>query len=178
MTGGRLRRLPCHLPFLQSLFLFDVQEILIGVYLQLAACRLIASDDRVLMHLQAAAGPHLADTALYDMRHSAGLVVAADLNEDFLSIHNSSDAGAQRICGHLFGIIVKETGVDDPCVACKLPDAGTGCKGSAGLIERDVAVDTDTAQEQVDAAVRSDLSLISRALSFQILCETVQDIST
>ena len=39
-----------------------------------------------------------------------------------------------------------------------------------------MAVDADAAQEQVDAAVRSDLRLIVRALCFQILCKSIQDI--
>ena len=102
--------------------------------------------------------------------------MAADLDDNFLSVHNGSDAGAQRICGHLLRIIVKETGVNDSCVSCELSEAGAGCKGSAGLVESDVAVDADAAQEQVDAAVRSDLRLIVRALCFQILCKSIQDI--
>ena len=102
--------------------------------------------------------------------------MAADQQKNQLGVADSAHTNGQSGLGYLVGVATKKAGVDDQSVLSQGADAGTGYQGGDGLIESDVAVHAGTAQEQIDAAVGSDLVLIALALCFQILSHAVEDV--
>jgi len=156
--------------------LVDFLEVLIGVHLQLTAGSLVASNDSIGVHLQSADSPSVINAALNTVAQSPCLVVAVDNQKNLLGIANSTNANGKCSLGHLVGVIVEETGVHDQSVLGQGANASTGGQRCEGLIECNVAVNAAAAQEQVDAAVRSDLVLIALALSFQILSHTIENV--
>ena len=128
------------------------------------------------MHLERAASPLLAHIALDRLSQSACLIVAVDQDDNFLSVCDSADTYGQSVSRNLLRIIVKESGVDNACVRCQCAKAGAGCKGCERLVESEMSVNTDTAHEEVDAAVGSDFSFVARALCFRVLSEAVKNV--
>ena len=156
--------------------LVDLLEVLVGVHLQLAAGSFITGDDAILMQLQRGNGPCVIHTAFYTVTESSCLVMSADDQQNLLGIADSTNTDGQCGLGHLIGVIVEETGVDDQGILGQRANAGTGGKAGKGLVESDVAIHTGTAQEQVDAAVGSDLVLVALALSLQVSSHAVEDV--
>ena len=77
--------------------------------------------------------------------------------------------------GHLVHIVVEESAVGDDSVGGQRLDTGTGCERRERLVESDVAVGADTAEEEVYATGFLNHALIVGALSLQILGVAVQD---
>ena len=128
------------------------------------------------MGLQRGAGPLLADAALNRGCQRPGLVVAVDQDQHLAGVHHRADAHGQRLRGHLFRVVSEEAAVDDAGVAGQHAHAGAAGQGGEGLVEGQVAVHADAAQEQVDAAQGRDLRLIGRALGLGILGHAVEDV--
>ena len=118
----------------------------------------------------------MVNAALNAVFKCASLVVAADEKENLLGIANCSNTNRKSGLGNLVGIVVKETGVDDQGVLGQSADTGARSQGGEGLVEGDVAVHAAAAQEQINAAVGSDLVLITLALGFQILGHAVENV--
>ena len=99
--------------------------------------------------------------ALNAMAERACLVVSADEEKHLLSVANGTYA--DRKCGlrNLGNITAEETGVYDNGVLGKSADTCSRGKRSKGLVEGDVSVNAATTEEEVDAAVGSNLILVA-----------------
>lgn len=78
--------------------------------------------------------------------------------------------------GDLGDIVVKEAGVGDDGVVGKGLDTSAGVEGRAGLVEGNVTIGTDTAQEELNATDSGDLLLVALALEIQVCCVAVEDV--
>jgi len=91
----------------------------------------------------------------------------------FCDLRNTDGQGQ---VGDLGDIVIEETSVGNDGVVGQGLDTGTGVQGRTGLVEGNVTIGTDTAQEELDAANRGDLLLIALALEIQISCVSVKDV--
>ena len=101
------------------LVLVDFLEVLIGIYLELAAGGFVAGDDAVLVELESADGPGVVNATLYAMAQGACLIVAADEKENLLGITDGAYANRERGLRNLIGIVIEEAGVGDKGVGGK-----------------------------------------------------------
>ena len=127
------------------------------------------------VELETADGPHVVDAFLDAVLEGAGLVVAVDHDHDLLGIHDGADADGEGGLGDLVHVIVEEAAVGDDGVGGEGFLAGAAGEAGAGLVEGDMAVRTDAAHEQVDAAGSEDGLLVVLALGLQVLGIAVED---
>lgn len=78
--------------------------------------------------------------------------------------------------GDLGDIVVKEASVGDNGVVGESLDTGAGVEGGAGLVEGNVTIGTDTAQEELNATDSGDLLLVALALEIQVCCVSIEDV--
>ena len=155
------------------LVFIDFLEILICIHFQLAAGSLVAGNDSVGMKLQCTDGPSVVNAALNAVAKSTSLVVTADQKQYLLGITYGANADRKSSLRYLVWIIVKEARVHDQGILGEGAYAGAGYQGGEGLIECNVSVHAASAQEEVDAAVGSNLILVALALCLQIVSHTV-----
>ena len=128
------------------------------------------------MEVQGGNRPHLVDAAFDAFLQSASLVVAADEKQDFFGIRHRADADGQRLRRNLARVVIEEAGVHDLRVFRQVTDARAGVEGGKGFVEGDVAINAGAAEEQVDAAIRSDLRFVTSAFGFQISRHAVENV--
>ena len=158
------------------LVLIDFLEVLVSIHLQLTAGSLIAGNNAVLVQLQSGDGPGMVHAAFHAVAQSTSLVVTADEQQDLLGIADGADANGQSGLGNLIGIVIEETGIDDEGILGQGTDAGAGSEAGEGFVKGDVTVNAAAAQEQINAAIGSNLIFIALALSFQIFSHTIENV--
>lgn len=166
----------CHVP--EELFAFgflDGLEIPVGIDFQFADGILVADDRTGGMALQAAERAVMGHRAFDGILQGTGLLGAECEDDDLLGTEDGGDAHGKGLLRHLVEVAVKETGVDLAGVLGEGHDTGAGLQGGERLVERDVAVFSDAAEEQVETAGRDDRRLIGRAFRDGIFGIAVQD---
>ena len=162
--------------YLQQLVLLDVLEVLVGADLQFVGSLLVADDDAVGMHLQGADGPHVVDASLDGSLQGTGLQVTVGQDHHLTGVHHGANTYRQGMGGHVLGLATEETAVGDAGVSGEGLHTGTALERTAWLVEGNVTIGADTADEQVDAASLFDHGLILGALLVQVGGVTVQDV--
>ena len=125
--------------------------------------------------LESTDGPSLADGTFDGSLQGARLSVAIDENHHLAGIHHSSHTHGQRRLGHLVHVVIEEARVGDDGIGGERLLARAAGQRRERLVEGDVAVGADAADEQVDAACLGNHFLVVLALSIQVLCITVQN---
>ena len=125
-----------------------------------------------------------------------GLVGARDEDHDLPGVHHSAHADRQRLLRHLLDVVVEEPRVGVDCLLEEEIKRSSwargmigavsdlverlhprpGDQGGAGLVEGDVAVGADAADEELHAARRLDLLLVLCALLLQVGGVAVQQV--
>ena len=90
----------------------------------------------------------------------AGLLGAIGHDDDLLRAQHGGDTDTHRLGRHLLGIIVEEAGINLTGILGQGHDAGAALQRGERLVEGDVAVLADTAEEQVETAGRHDGFLV------------------
>ena len=97
-------------------------------------------------------------------------------NYDFARIHDRLDTDRERFLGDLVDIIVEKAGVGDDGVVSKGLHSCATCERGAWLVEGDVAVWSDTAQEKLNAAHARYFGFVGCCLGGEIRRVAVQDV--
>ena len=128
------------------------------------------------MELQAGQSPHVVDTCLNAALESEGLPGTKDDDDDLAGLENGLDTDGQGHARDLAQVVVEEARVREDGVIGKRLDTSARRQAGARLVECDVPVLTDTAEEEVDATHSLDLGLVLDALGFQIWRVAVQNV--
>lgn len=90
---------------------FNFLKVFDSFFLHVFGSRIIADDEGVLVHLQDAYRPHLADAAFNSLADCLGFVFAVGDNHDFFRVSDGADPDGQRCLGDEVDVIVEKTGV-------------------------------------------------------------------
>ena len=104
------------------------------------------------------------------------LPLARHHNHDLPTIQHRRHTHRQRHVRYLADIALEEPRVRQNGVVCEGLDPRAARERGAGLVERDVPVLADAAQEELDAALRGNLGLVLLALEDEVLGVSVQDV--
>ena len=104
------------------------------------------------------------------------LALASDDDNNLARVQYRLDTDGERHAGHLAHVVPEEARVGEDGVVRERLDARARLEGRTRLVERDVPVLADTAEEELDAAVRGDLGLVGLALEDEVLGVAVQDV--
>lgn len=96
------------------------------------------------------------------------LVRARDDNQHLPRLQHRLHADRQRHLGHLVHVAAEEARVREDSVVREGLDAGAAREGGAGLVEGDVAVRPDAAEEEVYAADGADGGFVGEALGLEV----------
>ena len=102
------------------------------------------------------------------MLQRTGLAVTIHHDQHLLGIQYCSYTHRQRSLRHLVHVVVEETAVGNDSVRRKRLLASTRCKRRSRLVERNMTVRTNAAQEQVDTAKLANHLLVMSTLCRQI----------
>lgn len=116
------------------------------------------------------------NTALDGVRERKSFTLAGDDNDDFTGVKHGGDTHSEGHTRDLADVAVEEAGVREDGVVREGLDAGARRQAGSGLVERDVAVLADAAEEELDAAVRLDLGLVRLARADEVLGVAVEDV--
>jgi len=108
---------------------------------------------------------------------SAHLVCTGDDNKHLASVHHSSNTDSQSELGHLGDIAVKETSIGNDGFVGQGLDTSARGQGRTGLVEGNMTIGTNTAQEELDTTNTGNLSLELLTLFIQIRSITIQNVS-
>ena len=97
-----------------------------------------------------------------------GLVGASDEDHDLPGVHDGAHAHRQRLLGNLVNVAIEKPGVGDDGVLSQRLYSCTRHQRRSWLIEGDVTVRTDAADEQLDAAGLCDQLFVLVALFLQV----------
>lgn len=147
-----------------------------GLDLQFQGGVLVHHDHGVGVKLQAGQRPHVVDALLDAALQGGGLAGAEDDDDDLARLEHGLDADGEGHAGHLGDVVAEEARVGEDGVVGERLDARPRRQAGPGLIEGDVAVLADAAEEQVDAAGRLDLLLVLHALGLEVRRVAVQDV--
>lgn len=156
--------------------LFDRLEVADGFDLEFEGSVTVTDDERVLVQLQRRERPHVVHAAFETFLQRGGLVGACGDDDDFARFHDRLDTDCQGPPGDLVDVVVEEPGVCEDGVVGQGFDASAAAQGRPGLVECDVAVGADSAQEQLDATVASDARLKRRTLGAEVWGVPVEDV--
>ena len=102
--------------------------------------------------------------------------MAVHHDKHLFGVHDSTYTYGEGSLGYFIDIVVEETAVGDDGVGRQLFLTGAAGEGRTRFVEGDMAVRTDTSEEEVDTADIADLLLIPGALCHEIFGIAVQDI--
>ena len=151
-------------------------EVAHGLDAQLERGVVVAHNHGALVQLQRADGPHVAHALLDALGQRVGLVRARDDDDHLARVHDRADADRQRHLRHGALVAAEEARVGLDRVEGQRLDARAAREARAGLVEGDVAVGPDAAEEELDAAVLRDLCLVLVALLLQVRGAAVEDV--
>lgn len=114
--------------------------------------------------------------ALDGLAEGQGLALAGDDDDDLAAVEDGLYADGEGHAGDLGNVVAEESGVGEDGVVGEGLDAGAGGEGGAGLVEGDVAVLTDAAEEELYAAVGFDLGFVGVALADEVFGVAVEDV--
>lgn len=95
------------------------------------------------------------------MFEGACLVVAVYDQQDATSRHDGADAYGKGGFRNEVDIVVEEARVGDDGIVCQRFHASARCQRRTGLVESDMSVGAYAAQEEIDAAVGSNLFFVA-----------------
>ncbi len=144
--------------------------------LELQGGVLVAHDHGMGVQLQAGQSPHVVDARLDAALEGEGLPGAEDDDDDLAGLQDGLDTDGQGHARDLVQVVVEEARVREDGVIGKRLDTGARRQAGAGLVEGDVPVLADAAEEEVDATHGLDLGLVLDALGFQIWRIAVQNV--
>ena len=104
------------------------------------------------------------------------LPLARHHNHDLPTVQHRRDAHRQRHMRHFADIALEEPRVRQNGVVCEGLDPRAARERGAGLVERDVPVLTDAAEEELDAAVFFDLGFVGFAFADEVFGVAVEDV--
>ena len=104
------------------------------------------------------------------------LALAGDDDDDLARVEHGLHADGERHARHLRNIVPEEARVREDRVVRERLDARAALQARARLVERDVPVLADSAEEELDAAVGLDLRLVRVAFGDQVLGVAVEDV--
>lgn len=159
---------------------------------------LVADEQRARVHLEGGHRPHVVDTFLDRLGQSERLVGAGDeddhlftgekwtlrnlfqvvrLSLPYLSgVHDGAHAHGECLLWHLAVVVAEEASIRIDRVHRQRLQSGARGKARAGLVEGNVPVGTDAADEQLDATGLLDLRLVRGALRLQVWCIAIEDV--
>ena len=103
------------------------------------------------------------------------LALAGDDDDDLARVEDGGDADGEGHAGDGGDVVVEEAGVGEDGVVREGLDARARGEGRAGLVERDVPVLADAAEEELDAAVFFDLGFVGFAFADEVFGVGVED---
>lgn len=119
---------------------------------------------------------HEAARRTYRMAQRQRFPLARHDRHDLPAVQHRRDAHRQCHPGHLGDIVPKEPGVREDGVVRERLDARARGERRPGLVERDVAVLADPAEEELDPAVRDDLGFVCFAFPDEVFGVPVEDV--
>jgi hypothetical protein len=133
-----------------------------GLDLQLEGCILVYHNHGMRVQLQARERPHVVDALLNAPLQSKRLALTEDDDNNLPGFKNSLDTHSQGHLRDLVYIVAKESGVGK-----------NGGKAGPRFVESNVAILSNSCEEQIDATSQLDGLLVSNALSFKVGCVAV-----
>ena len=152
----------------------EALEVLDSLDLELGGGVLVAHEYGARVHLKGAHRPHVVDALLDGHVESERLVSARDQYHDFACVHDGADADRERLSGHQAHVVVEEARVGVYGLLGERLEARARDKTRAGLVEGNVAVGSDAADEELDATGGLDRRLELLALARQVASVAVQ----
>ena len=128
------------------------------------------------VQLQAGQSPHVVDARLDAALEGESLPGAEDDDDDLAGLENGLHTDGQGHARNLVQVVVEEARVREDGVIGKRLDTGARSQAGARLVEGDVSVLADAAEEEIDATHSLDLGLVLDALGFQIWRIAVQNV--
>ena len=104
------------------------------------------------------------------------LALAGDDDDDLARVEDGADADGERHARDGGDVVREEARVGEDGVVRERLDARARGERRAGLVERDVPVLADPAEEELDPAVRADARLVARALADEVARVAVEDV--
>ena len=156
--------------------LLNILEVLVRAVGDALTSGFVADDDAVLVHLKDGDGPHLGNGAFDGSLKCTRLVVAVAENEHFLGAHDGAYTYGEGGSGDAFGVATEEARVCHAGVGGQRLLTGAAGQRTARLVKGDVAVRTDTTNEEVDAAGFLNHLLVVGALGGQVFGVAVEQV--
>ena len=127
------------------------------------------------MHLKGGNSPHVIDRTLDRCLQGTALGMAIDQDHHLTSCHDCTHTDSQRGLGYFIDVALEETTVGNDGIRRQRLLTGTTAQATTRLVESDVTIGTDTAEEQVDATKLLNLTLIGLALGSQVRGIAIED---
>ena len=122
-------------------------------------------------------GTHqVVDTIFDSLAQCQCFPLASDDNDYLTAVEDGLYTDGKSHTRHLADVVSEETGVGEDSVVREGLDARARGERRTRLVERDVPILADTAQEELDASVRFDPRLVRVALPDQVFGVAVQDV--
>lgn len=119
---------------------------------------------------------HVANALLDAVGKSTSLVLAGGDDDNLSGVHDGANTDSESGPRNLVHVVIEETRVCNDSVHDKRLHAGAGGEGRPGLVEGDVAVRADAAEEKLDATVGLDLLLVTLTLGNEVGGIPVEDV--
>lgn len=120
------------------------------------------------MHLQQTNREHMGNISFDATSNSLRFGSASGEHDDLAGVHDGLHSDGDGHGGNLGEITIKESRVGLDGLVVQALDSGLGGERRPRLVECEVAVGADTAEEQLDAAVALDLLLVALALGDEV----------
>lgn len=147
-----------------------------GLDLKLESGVLIDNNHGVRVQLERRERPHVVNTLLNAALEGERLALTENDNDDLTGLENGLNTDSQSHAGDLVDVVVEEARVGENGVVRESLDTGSAGQAGSGFVEGNVAILTDTGEEQVNASRGLDSILVGDALGLEALSVTVEDV--
>lgn len=147
-----------------------------GLDLQFQSGILVHHDHGVRVKLERGQSPHVVHAALDTFLQGEGLVGTGDDDNDLAGLEHGLHTDGQGHLGHLLEVVVEESTVGEDGVVGQGLDTGARRQRGAGLIEGDMSIGANAAQEEVNATVGLDGGFVGYTLGLEIWRIAIEDV--
>ena len=128
------------------------------------------------MQLQTRQRPHVIDSALDALLQRERLVRTRDDNHHLARVKHRLNADRQRHSGHLVDVVVEEARVCHNGIIGQRLDSCARGETRSWFVKGNVAVWTDAAEEELNAAGALDLFFVGDAFGFEVLRVAIENV--